>query len=281
MSKTEKTIWIDSIQLKKINGETYIPTVLTYKSEDTSCIGTEAEAEEALGLIANKNFKVDLGDIVAGSSLIDRKRFQTNIDTEKSAFELTKNFFDNILEHTTAVKSKNKEHRINAKIIVAEPLAFQIENHGKNWIKNYRDNIKRILHNFESIDFLPEPFAVYQYYRYGLRTPQLSDNIKHIALIIDFGGGTFDACIIESTNNGDISQSGKHAKPLAAASIPIGGFYINTILAEYLIKRDFDDPTLKGKISQHITTTQRYKKGELKYNQLNEKKNHSYEILSE
>ena len=272
MSKTEKTIWIDSVQLKQINGETYIPTVITYKSEETSYIGSEAEAEEFKGQIANKNFKVDLGDIIAGSSLLDRKKFHTNIDTEKSAFELTKNFFENVLAHTTALKTKNAEHRINAKIIVAEPLSFQIETHGKNWIKNYRDNIKRILHNFESIDFLPEPFAVYQYYRYGLRTPQLSDNIKHIALIIDFGGGTFDACIIESTNNGDISQSGKHAKPLAAASIPIGGFYINTILAEYLIKRDFDDPTIKSKIGQHITIAQRYRKGELKFEQLNEEK---------
>lgn len=272
MSKTEKTIWIDSIQLKNINGETYIPTVINYKSEDITCIGTEAEAEEARGQIANKNFKVDLGEIIAGSAVVDRKRFPTNIDTEKSAFELTKSFFENVLEHTTAFKSKNEAHRINAKIIVAEPLSFQVENHGKNWIKNYRDNIKRILHNFESIDFLPEPFAVYQYYRYGLRTPQLSDNIKHIALIIDFGGGTFDACIIESTNNGDISQTGKHAKPLAAASIPIGGFYINTILAEYLIKRDFDEPATRSKISQHITINQRYKKRELKYEQLNEEK---------
>ncbi|WP_141629470.1 hypothetical protein [Pseudomonas sp. PAMC 25886] len=272
MSKTEKTIWIDSIQLKQINGETYIPTVITYKSDDKVHIGTEAEEEEAKGHIANKNFKVDLGDITAGSALLERKKFQTNIDVEKSAFELTKNFFDTVLAYTTAFKAKDDYHRINAKIIVAEPLSFQIETPGKNWIKNYRDNIKRILHNFESIDFLPEPFAVYQYYRYGLRTPQLSDNIKHIALIIDFGGGTFDACIIESTNNGDISQSGKHAKPLAAASIPIGGFYINTILAEYLIKRDFDDPTTKSKIAQHITTAQRYRKGELKFDQLNDEK---------
>ena len=58
MSKTEKTIWIDSVQLKQINGETYIPTVITYKSEETFLIGSEAEAEESKGEISNKNFKL-------------------------------------------------------------------------------------------------------------------------------------------------------------------------------------------------------------------------------
>ena len=123
------------------------------------------------------------------------------------------------------------------KVLVAEPIS--IEEEGKvsgQWLANYRYAIKSALHGrFEEIDFLPEPFAVFQYYRYGLRHPLLSEQASHIALVLDFGGGTFDVSVIETTKSGDISQSGRASRPLAAKSIPVGGFYINQKIAEYLL----------------------------------------------
>jgi molecular chaperone DnaK (HSP70) len=69
---------------------------------------------------------------------------------------------------------------------------------------------------------LPEPFAVYQYYRYGEKHPLVAERRRHHALVIDFGGGTFDVCVITTTKEGDISQGGRMARPLSASSNPIG-----------------------------------------------------------
>jgi len=59
----------------------------------------------------------------------------------------------------------------------------------------------------------------------------------------DFGGGTCDVCIIETTKEGDISQTGRNSKPLAAASKPIGGFFINRITAEDLFRAILGQPS--------------------------------------
>jgi molecular chaperone DnaK (HSP70) len=53
--------------------------------------------------------------------------------------------------------------------------------------------------------------------------------------VTDFGGGTFDVSVIETTAAGDISRSGRNSKPLAARSIPIGGFAINAFIADPLL----------------------------------------------
>src|SRR5437762_8666076 len=97
----------------------------------------------------------------------------------------------------------------DANILVAEPLAMQDELVDENWVANYRTNIRRILEGkgFENVDFLPEPFAVYQYYRYGEKHPLVAERKKHHALVIDFGGGTFDVCVIATTKEGDINIS--------------------------------------------------------------------------
>jgi hypothetical protein len=88
---------------------------------------------------------------------------------------------------------------------------------------------------FAQIDFMPEPFAVFQYYRYGVKHPLVAQKTKHVALVFDFGGGTFDASVIETTAAGDISGGGRNSRPLAAKSIPVGGFYINRMIAEMLL----------------------------------------------
>jgi len=108
------------------------------------------------------------------------------------------------------------------------------------WLSNYRRNVDRILKGrpgIAAVDFLPEPFAVFQYYRHGRRHPLLTDQTKYNAFVMDFGGGTFDVCIVETTKEGDISRTNRNSKPLAASSEPVGGFYINRALAEDLFRK--------------------------------------------
>src|SRR6202012_4611416 len=90
------------------------------------------------------------------------------------------------------------------KILVAEPLALPggSVSHDR-WLQNYRQSLRRILAGkFDEIDFMPEPFAVFQYYRYGVRHALVAQKEQNVALVIDFGGGTFDTCIIETTKAG-------------------------------------------------------------------------------
>src|SRR5262249_28070281 len=118
---------------------------------------------------------------------------------------------------------------------------------------NYRAALKRVLTgNIAEVDFMPEPFAVFQYYRYGTRHALVAQKIKHVALVFDFGGGTFDASVIETTASGDISQAGRNSKPLAAKSIPIGGFYLNRMIAEHLLFKGLDKTTDKSSVRKAL-----------------------------
>jgi hypothetical protein len=99
---------------------------------------------------------------------------------------------------------------------------------------------------------MPEPFAVFQYYRYGVKHPLVAQRTKHIALVFDFGGGTFDASIIETTASGDISQGGRNSKPLAARSMPVGGFMINHAIARELLFRGLDRSVDKGAVTRAL-----------------------------
>src|SRR5262249_2410218 len=84
--------------------------------------------------------------------------------------------------------------------------------------------------------FFPEPFAVFQYYRHvvgaipKVGTPQT-------VLIIDFGGGTFDTCVIQTTQSGDLSRGGANAVPLGLQSVAKAGRDIDKGLLDILIQR--------------------------------------------
>ena len=122
---------------------------------------------------------------------------------------------------------------------------------GQDWLSNYRQRIKAILlAKFEEVDFLPEPFAVFQYYRYGIKHPLVASSTKHVALVIDFGGGTFDVSVVETAASGDVSASGRNCKPLAAASQPTGGHTINKEIALNLIKENIAKNVKRADLSR-------------------------------
>lgn len=267
-----KELFIRSLQSEKIDGCKYIPTMVTEDAEGNVVVGAQAQALIP-NQIVNQNFKVDLGEHAPGSSLDARGKFKSAFSKKKSAYQLTKDYFNCVLKpiETTFSSLTKEKPKYPAKIIVAEPLSFQIKGIDPKWINNYRENIRRILSRYEEVQFLPEPFAVYQYYRYGIRLPGLTDNKKHIAFIIDFGGGTFDACIIESTNKGDISLSGKHARPLSADSVPVGGFKINRELAKKIVKIDLPNGVDRANFDKYVDQYERVSKGDLDEDTLSDK----------
>ena len=229
---------ISSVQMVDVEGSANIPTVLYYPKSGSPLIGYAARMAAGLSPNAlNENFKIELGKTDPTSSAI-KPRFETASSVTKTAADLTSDFIHQLLINTQTwleqqgcVKSPN--------ILLAEPLAMQTGLVESDWLSNYRRNLQRILigKSFNSIDFLPEPFAVFQYYRYGLRHPRVAERIRHNALVIDFGGGTFDVCVISTTKEGDISRTGRNSIPLAAASIPIGGFSLNGLIAQDIIRK--------------------------------------------
>ena len=235
-----QTLWVTTVRPKEIDGQSFVPTAIRYNRESPTLIGQSALDTRDDNQTVNVGFKIDLGN-VSPSSVYSREKFETG-DGGKTAYEICNDFVTAFLSD---IESELEPVSIDtptipAKIMVAEPLSFQVEDHSKQWLPNYRSNFRRMLSRYKEVDFLPEPFAVYQYYRYGLRIPHLQDQSKQIALILDFGGGTFDACVIESTKDGDVSIRGKHSKPLAAKSVPVGGFYVNRRLALSIVKRDLE-----------------------------------------
>lgn len=233
----EKAFFIKLIPMIELQGGNYLPTVLFYESKSRFHFGAEALAacdgygKEAL----NVDFKMDLGneDPAFGKR---KRRFRTAEGGDKSASEMTGDFLDGVLK---CIQDWLQQNNIGeqAGIVVAEPVTMQGEEVGENWLTYYRDAIRRILlgkgFNKEQIEFLPEPFAVFHYYKYGLRHPLLGQS-KQYVLVIDFGGGSFDSCIIESDKEGEITTKRKNTRPYAAYSDAVGGFFVNQVIAEQM-----------------------------------------------
>lgn len=228
---------INAVRMVEVDGSTNIPTNLFYAGKGKVLIGSAAIAAANTRRQLNEDFKIDLGNIDPSSST-QRRQFLTADGEKRSASALTGDFLHELLRNTREWLADNGVTK-STSILLAEPLAMQTDLASSEWLSNYRRNLERILRGkgFENIEFLPEPFAVFQYYRYGHRHPIVAERSKHHALVIDFGGGTFDVCIIETTKEGDISQSGRNSRPLAASSEPVGGFFINRILAEEVFRK--------------------------------------------
>jgi hypothetical protein len=245
----KKELFIQSVRLINFDGQVSIPTAIRYDLAG-HVIGPELETSGNTIEKAFDDFKIQLGDK-------KQREIKLALDNGaatkyRSPLKIAKDFFDATLGQVENVlESRNKA--FPSKILVAEPLALSgNKTEEDEWLVNYRASLRRILHGkFAELDFLPEPFAVFQYYRYGLRTTLLTQQKKHIALVVDFGGGTFDVCVIETTAQGDIAKGGRGSKPFAATSAAVGGFEINKQIAEYLLfsvieRRDLKEKTRKA-----------------------------------
>ena len=235
--------FINAIQVLDLKGSKNIPTVILYEQGSKELVGAQAiAAAHTRSLLLNEDFKVDLGNY--DPSAVNRSKFSCADGTSRPSAQLASDFLHQLLNDSNEWLSRHALN-LNPSVLLAEPLAMSTGIAEQGWLSNYRRSLERILKGkgFKKIDFLPEPFAVFQYYRYGVRHPVVADRTKHNALVLDFGGGTFDVCVVSSSKEGDISQSGRNSRPLAGDSSPIGGFHINRLIAEDLLRKGPGSPT--------------------------------------
>jgi hypothetical protein len=237
----EKELFIHSIQMVEVDGSWNIPTVIYYDPSGKTLIGNSASAEAPENAVINEDFKIDLGKFAPGTQ--NKRLHQTAKGQKKSALQLGDDFLYEIQKTIkTWIASRGIVECKN--VVVAEPLSMHTAEVSPEWLKNYRDSVRRMLEGKAilsptgvTVRFIPEPFAAFQYYRHGIRHPLVSQQMQMTAMVIDFGGGTCDVCLIQTTKDGDVSGGGLNKRPLAGKSLPIGGFSINRAIAEHLIRK--------------------------------------------
>lgn len=261
---SNKEFFINTVLLMDLNEGSYnIPTVLYYKDKTEYLVGSQALAEAHKrnhSHLVNEDFKIDLGNYAPG--IQTKSMFKTASGDSKSASSLTADFIYKIVTNINKWLEVNSIDK-SSNIMVAEPLSMEGGIVPESWLSNYRQNIRNLLRGkgYSSIDFLPEPFAVFQYYRYGLKHPLIAQKAKQFALVLDFGGGSFDVCVIETTKSGDISQTGKNSRPMAACSQAVGGFFINRAIAEELYSKKVIQKQDRADFNKALNAYKEWKKG--------------------
>lgn len=271
----KKEYILNAVRMIEIDGSKCIPSILLYKPNGKVLIGFQAEIAKNSRKEINEDFKIDLGEIDPKLKDIEHhKKFCTANDNMVAATKLTNDFLYELLKETSNWMEAN-DLAGNTNILFAEPVAMQTDILSSDWLSKYRDNLRRILKGkllggkrIEDVDFLPEPFAVFQYYRHGYRHPLVSARTKYNVIVIDFGGGTFDVCIIETSSKGDISQTGRNSKPLAASSDPIGGYFINKAVAKTLIIKYAKNSKERTDIKKGIGLYDDWRRGKISYSYL-------------
>jgi|GEM_PF-1087052 len=240
----EKDLLIHRVGLVPLPINHSCPTVLYYSQDGQTLCGELANqaAEEAQCIPdLNHDFKVALGAQSSRSSTAD---FYPCADNQsRSAFKLTSDFLRFCLKQASERLTSRGQHDA-AHLMIAEPVSVHSEENG-NWLADYRKNLRDLLRDkefkdiphilFTDVEFLPEPLAVFNYYRYGFRHPNLAGQEKYRVLVLDVGGGTSDCSVIETTREGEVSKSGRNSKPFGASSETIGGHFVNYKLAEFLM----------------------------------------------
>lgn len=255
-----KELFINSVRQVRVQGHAVVPTVVLY--QDKRCYtGFDAFERSEQPNELREDFKVQIGN----DDPVKLAQVRSGIasGSGRSTLGIAKDFIDAVTEQALSVIDR-QGFDAPSHILVAEPLALAQAHDGithDDWLRNYRGSIRRILAGkFAEVDFMPEPFAVFQYYRYGVKHPLVAQRIKHIALVFDFGGGTFDASLIETTAAGDIRQAGgRNSKPLAARSLPVGGFTINHAIARELLFRGLDKSVDKSAVTKALEVYQQLK----------------------
>lgn len=245
----KRELFIHALKMVEVEERTNVPSVVLFREGGAVLIGYQAIDEAADKTQINENFKLNLGQVAPGR--LEPPVFETGDGKARSANAITQAFVERLVRQVQEWVA-DRGAKPAKRILVAEPLAIDSDREdAKNWLPNYRSRLQSILKPyFEEVDFLPEPFAVFQYYRYGMKHPLVAGQSRKAALVIDFGGGTFDVSVVDTTVAGDVSGSGKNSRPLAASSVPVGGSLINLRIAKKLVADNLEKGVDKNRIAK-------------------------------
>ena len=180
MQDADRKIAVHAIKMAQVDGANIVPTVVFYKKEDP-LIGNEAIKACCEPQYLNEDFKLELG-MHPLAKLRDGRKRVSETGYMRSALGVTSDFFRATMK---AVSEWSHDESLGAAthVLIAEPVSLDKGDvDTEAWLKNYRAAIRAIAADkFQGLGFLPEPFAVYQYYRYDFRSPVVSQNKKRVA----------------------------------------------------------------------------------------------------
>ncbi len=216
-----------------------IPTILGFDvRSSTYTIGDEARLTglHGKGQTAVFNFKPAFG---AGDKEFSKDKeywFQYQLKENTDFRDVRNAYIETFSAKEAAVrflKTLLSGIQMPETIIVGEPGIRE-----PAWRKNFRRNVREVFSELGlgQPDFFPEPFAVFQYYRHVAKILSVAEQSETI-LIIDIGGGTFNSCIIRTTESGLLARSGTMSIPLALQAGTCGGSQIDKELLKVVIHK--------------------------------------------
>lgn len=220
-----------------------VPSVLGMDANSGVVIGDSARNLGLQGRTNTYHFKTELGKPQDDSLYEARERAGRRIAGRTKPFWIrnpdsgaTRTFTPLEAAREFLGKLIPGEDRGSKALIVGEPPLEGV------WKENYRRNMRRVLSDlgFQEPQFFPEPFAVYQYYRHIEKRIPHTDEAQTV-LVIDFGGGTFDCCVIRTTKTGELARSGAHSLPLGFHSSDVAGESVDIELLKIVHSRAKSD----------------------------------------
>jgi molecular chaperone DnaK (HSP70) len=173
-----------------------VPSILYFdRINERFIIGDDARALGLKGRTNAFNFKPDLGDGDAAFS--QKKKYWIVPDREYNSEEVKTLTAKEVTIYF--LKELLKNIKVPSEIIIGEPAERD-----NAWKENFRRHMRDVLDEVCGIkkpQFMPEPFAVFQYYRHYEQVFSAQSK-PEIVLIIDIGGGTFNSCVISTTEAG-------------------------------------------------------------------------------
>ena len=207
-----------------------IPTIVSYDAlSNTYPIGRRLDGLGLNGKTNIFNFKPAFG--AGDKEFSSDKKYWVLVPSEKgkspyqsfSAAEAARRFLRTLFATI----------QLPEKVIVGEPGVRD-----QTWRENFRRHMREVFSSLElgQPEFFPEPFAVFQYYRHVANVFPVAKQAE-IVLIIDIGGGTFNSCIIRTTEQGLLARGSATAIPLGIQAEPCGGAQIDKELLKILISK--------------------------------------------
>jgi fido (protein-threonine AMPylation protein) len=225
--------------------EQKIPTVLSLDDSLSYVIGDEAKASGMEGVTNVFSFKGEIGNSPAEYSKGNRYFIAPGGNTKNSRVLSAKDATENYLK----VLLDNFDETPDT-WIVGQPSVSD-----ETWLKNYRKHIRDAFQDcgYDSVEFWPEPFAVFQYYCDSIeefRNPKGEELI----LVIDVGGGTFNSSIIHTTEKGDIGRGGAKRVPYGLHSEFVGGHVVDEAILNLVASRSkvaFKDTSILERVRKN------------------------------